>query len=737
MVILAHLLAVSVGSILYVAAGIGLVIFFHELGHFAVAKWCNVCVERFSIGFGPVLWRAKRGETEYVLSIVPFGGYVKMLGQDDTDPSQLTSEEIAEDPRSYSSKNVPQRMAIISAGVIMNLITGLMFFATAYGLGIETPQPIAGHVEVGMPAWEAGIRRGDRLTHINDEEIHSFEDIFLALALAPSNRPLFQLPSSVTTMLEEGVADKALRAEFATHEIRLPHDAIVAAPSADSWTIASADTILFRLVKSGDDIAVRGNTLRIEGVRGDQAMTWNVLPRGKGTARKIGVHPANDVEIAGLPEVGIAGWPSSHAEPKIQDKDRVTRIGDTPVTTVAQMRQVVARRASDELVYHLERPGQDAVVQVKMPAQKFRTLGLSMDIGRVTAIRNGSPADNAGVRVGDKLITVNDKDVGKEINPLLLPNVLASLHGKPVPIEVLREHPKGEPEKLELTITPNDQPGWLDQPGTSQSPLAIPAAGLAFHCSVNVLAVTPGSPAATAGIEPGDEVTSMEFSLRQVTPNSESTSVDLDFSDPRSNWAFAVWQLQSAGDGPVVLSVVGKDGTTRDVELTPHRDPNLEWYLPIRGTRHYPLTETRQATGIANALGLATEHAETTLMRIWLTLRSLFTGDISVTELHGPIGIARAAYTVAEHSLSRLLVFLGFLSLNLAVINFLPIPVLDGGHMVFLTWEAVTRRRPSERVLIAATYFGLAFVLLLMVTVIFLDLERIPAIKQVVDNVFG
>ena len=141
--ILAHLLAVSIGSVLYVAAGIGLVIFFHELGHFAVAKWCNVSVERFSIGFGPVIWRVKWGETEYVLSIVPFGGYVKMLGQDDIDPSQLTSDEIAEDPRSYSAKNVPQRMAIISAGVIMNLITGLLFYASAFGLGIETSQPVS------------------------------------------------------------------------------------------------------------------------------------------------------------------------------------------------------------------------------------------------------------------------------------------------------------------------------------------------------------------------------------------------------------------------------------------------------------------------------------------------------------------------------------------------------------------------------------------------------------------
>ena len=82
---LAHLLAVSIGSILYVAAGIGLVIFFHELGHFAVAKWCNVCVERFSIGFGPVLWRTKRGETEYALSLV----CMIFAGTDKTDDDRI------------------------------------------------------------------------------------------------------------------------------------------------------------------------------------------------------------------------------------------------------------------------------------------------------------------------------------------------------------------------------------------------------------------------------------------------------------------------------------------------------------------------------------------------------------------------------------------------------------------------------------------------------------------------
>src|SRR5262245_18673080 len=171
-------------SILLVLVGLGMVIFFHELGHFAVAKWCDVNVERFSIGFGPILFSRKWGETEYALSAIPFGGYVKMLGQDDIDPSQLTSEEIARDPRSYTAKSVSQRMAIISAGVTMNIITGLMFFAAAFSWGIQRPDNEVGSVQIGMPAWEQGVRPGDRLVEINGNRIYDFTDLIRNVALS-------------------------------------------------------------------------------------------------------------------------------------------------------------------------------------------------------------------------------------------------------------------------------------------------------------------------------------------------------------------------------------------------------------------------------------------------------------------------------------------------------------------------------------------------------------------------
>ena len=90
--------------------------------------------------------------------------------------------------------------------------------------------------------------------------------------------------------------------------------------------------------------------------------------------------------------------------------------------------------------------------------------------------------------------------------------------------------------------------------------------------------------------------------------------------------------------------------------------------------------------------------------------------------MSGPIGIAQAAYATAETGLPQFMQFLGLISINLAVVNFLPIPVLDGGHMVLLLWEGITRKKPSEKVVGIATWIGLILLLTLIATVVFLDL---------------
>src|SRR5262245_53868178 len=180
-----------IGIILKVAIGLGAVIFVHELGHFLVAKACGVKCEKFMVGFDiggyKVSWR--RGETVYGIGILPLGGYVKMLGQDD-DPAHIKEqmqksqvdvdsanakpikgpdgETYYVDRRSYLAKSVPQRMAIISAGVIMNVIFAFIFAVIAYGIGVPYQPAQVSEVVPGSPAFRADIRPGDEIIKLGD-----------------------------------------------------------------------------------------------------------------------------------------------------------------------------------------------------------------------------------------------------------------------------------------------------------------------------------------------------------------------------------------------------------------------------------------------------------------------------------------------------------------------------------------------------------------------------------------
>jgi regulator of sigma E protease len=161
------------------------------------------------------------------------------------------------------------------------------------------------------------------------------------------------------------------------------------------------------------------------------------------------------------------------------------------------------------------------------------------------------------------------------------------------------------------------------------------------------------------------------------------------------------------------------------VELTPIADAKGDWFMPgTRGLRLLTELMTLKSNGIVDACLMGLTHTKNSILDLYLTLRNLFNRNLSYENFLGPLGIISVAYGVAQQGIPEMCLFLGLLSANLAVLNFLPIPVLDGGHMVFLIWEAVTRKRPSERVQIAATYFGMAFVLCLAILVFYLDIFK-------------
>ena len=163
----------------------------------------------------------------------------------------------------------------------------------------------------------------------------------------------------------------------------------------------------------------------------------------------------------------------------------------------------------------------------------------------------------------------------------------------------------------------------------------------------------------------------------------------------------------------------------RTVELVPQEDPT--WFNPTRGIALQSLTLIRKANGFGEAVRLGVQHTRSSVVDMWLTIRSLFSGRISPKSLGGPLQIGEAAYHFAKRGLPDLSLFLGLLSVSLAVLNFMPIPVLDGGHFVFLCWEGIRGKPPSERIVIAANYVGLAMVLSLMCWVLSMDIYRLFA----------
>jgi len=663
--------------ILQVAGGLGFVIFVHELGHFLVAKACGVKCEKFFLGFdvgGLKLVSFTRGETEYGIGALPLGGYVKMLGQDDNPAAAaeearraLASGDLpAEptggphrpwDPRSYPAQSVPERMAIISAGVVMNVIFAVLMASLALWLGVREMTCEVSSVRPGGAAWRAGIRTGDEIVAIGGRKSPIFSDLQKGVALGD---------------LDKGVEFTVRRpGEGSTRTLTLHPDKDLGPPTI-GVTSPFSTTIPRSLEKDAD----------------------GKLPGGAG-----------------------------RTTPPLEPGDRIVAVDGKPAATYAELIAALSRTLSSSVTLTIEREtaradaGADGVPTTKLdaslPAQPVKSTGMAMTAGPIVAVQADSPAAAAGIEAGDRLVSIDGGAVG---DPMTLADRLVGRAGERVSFGIERGG-----KSLDVEIVPRLS-DWIEEARLPSSPVSVPAVGIAIAVDAVVSAVDPEGPAARAGIVVGDEIERAVFGRRKKQENE----VDgLPLSKEARNWPYIESILQIAKDDVFLeLSVKGSDGRSRTVEIDPV-DAKGRFSID-RGLVFEPVTKLVRAEGVRAALAGGFAKTLEDLSLVYRFLQKLTSNQISPRLLGGPIEIAKQAGRSAEEGFSRFLLFLTMLSANLAVINFLPIPVLDGGHMVFLAYELVRGKPPSDGVVAVLSYLGLALILTLMMFVFGLDLGLIP-----------
>ncbi len=174
---------------------LGILIFVHELGHFLFAKWLGVRVLKFSLGFGPRLIGRRYGDTEYLISSIPLGGYVKMMGEE---PGEELKEE--DKPFAYNYQSVWKRFVIVFSGPIFNLFFAAFIFMLIFLHGVPVLQPEIGEVVGQSPAMTAGLVKGDRIMEINGIVINQWDEMTTIIHKNPDKALSFKIKRDSNTV---------------------------------------------------------------------------------------------------------------------------------------------------------------------------------------------------------------------------------------------------------------------------------------------------------------------------------------------------------------------------------------------------------------------------------------------------------------------------------------------------------------------------------------------------------
>ncbi|MCH7728447.1 MAG: site-2 protease family protein [Planctomycetes bacterium] len=440
-----------------------------------------------------------------------------------------------------------------------------------------------------------------------------------------------------------------------------------------------------------------------------------------------------------LDELPVIPYSSAGLAKAFKGNDVIVAINGKPVKHLYEVNRILTQRSDETLTFTVERKEKEGSTPTKLDIEvapvRLMRLGVHMKIGCITAVQVNSPAEGK-LLPGDLIETVNGEPVG---DPFTLGDRLRKLAGQEVVFGIRRNESESTQTIQSVKVTPR-QPTILPEHRTAD-PIAIDEIGVAFRVLNWVVHVEPGSPAGVArntltgkvsGIKRGDKIVKLEFvATEKEKKEYEEVGVTLkpiDLKEENIEWPMVHEYLQDLTSTTKVKLTLLRNGQIRKVDLA--WDKNSTWftekthYRPARGFLWQRKTDIHEAGSFGEAFGLGWRQTKEDATRVFRFLQKLIRGEISATNLGGPGTIAVVATSEAMQGTPRLLLFLTLLSANLAIVNFLPIPVLDGGHMMFLLYEGIRGKPPNEKVFMGLTLIGFAFILGLMLFVVGLDIFR-------------
>jgi regulator of sigma E protease len=705
-------------NIALVALGFGVVIITHEFGHFIVAKLSGIKVEAFSIGFPPTLLgirktetgirfcflpkpsakeeqkedtekdkdslaakaltkltatkKSKASDTEYRIGLIPFGGYVKMLGQEDTGSAEET-----DDPRSFANKPIPVRIAVVAAGVIFNVISAVLIFMMVFLLGVDLPPAVVGTVRANSPAQHAGLRPRDRIVEVNGEKFVDFTSLPLAAALSAEGQPislLVERPDG-TTLQRNVVAEKSPGMNLRSIGISQAETLTVAAHSNPKDIQRFYDTTGLRPA----DVVTAFNGKVVED-------SWQLKDLIKNSFQPEGVLSVERTKT----ETGQ------------------TTMVDVKLPLYLSARKDNFKKADGDLVHIYSLVPRLKVLSVpdrtKKPVFKDKLISWWRE-----KILRKPPDDETGpfLEVGDIIVKIADTEYPTYAQ---LREITESYEDQTMPITVLRKTQDGSEKLITVTTTPNRIPG-SDPPRVTIG--IFPILDMEHPVVADTISVEDGPEpleipqGATIVAVDGEKVANF-YDIMRIIRKNHGQRISMDYRI-------------GADGGGVSLNIPASDNyITTEADFAP---PVPAGFVPTAYVPFEYVTETYKADGAVVAIKMGLKKTYMFVAQTYVTLQRLISREVSPKTLVGPVGIVTMSYKiVASQSLTYYVYFLGLISSIIAVMNLLPLPIVDGGLIVLLIVEKIKGSPISRRTQEIISYIGLVFILALFLWLTYNDI---------------